>query len=346
MNLTAKILTTLLADSVAFLLLAGMFVLAKPIWNRKNMESRLFRMLFLFSMLNCVGNGISYSLRYQSFDMARPLAMLSCTILEASVLLLLFVWVTYVDYSLYRSRDHLLRAYLIWFIPIAVFVALLIINLPTGIVFYINDQTVFTPRLLYKLIEYTEYFYLIASILVLFRYHRMNGNPRFFKVWSFLAPILIGSFVTDFTSYSLRSLGIAIGLVTLLFSMENYWRFLDETSGFYNAEYLPFIFTFPDTKERFISAVRVETEGDEKTAANALKKATPENSEMIHLAKGEYLLLSDNSKKSVLRMFADILSDAVEDAGLTASTELFVRKKEETPLDFAIRIKTPATNDR
>lgn len=339
MQMTDQILTTLYADTVAILLLAGVFVLARPRFRQGGEGSRTLWLMFLLSILNAISNGINYAIHYRHFAGAKELAMVTCTITEATVLLLLFGWLTCVDYSLYQSKDHLVRTFKKWFLPIGVFIGLLVVNIPTGIVFSINDEMFYVPHALYRLIEYAEYAYLIASVWILFRYIKMNGNPRFFKMWSFLAPILIGSFVTDFTSYSLRSLGIAIGLVTYFFSTENYRRFLDRPTGFYNTEYMRWLFDRPETKEKYVGAVQITSKADEKLLVPVLQHETPEGAQLIHIDKGVFLLLSDASQKSVLRLLGQVIDDAAYDAGIEVLTKTYLRGREETPEAFAGRLE-------
>ncbi len=305
---------TLYGDAMAFLMILGIFILSKRVRSKRDTGIKLFSFMGLNVMLASIWNSICYALHDQTFSWCRPVELIAKTLLELSILFLVYQWLLYVDYKLHGSRDRLLRHFWGYYIPIQIFVIILILNLFTGIVFTITDDMRYTPTIVYWIMEIMEYFYILLSGINIYINKKRTGKNRFFRFNPVILPILIGTLFTIFTKYSASSLGVAVGLTFLYFSLIDTWKYEDSQTGFYNKAYLDHILELKSSgRYSFNSIITFEAGGDALAFSRILNDELPKDSEIISVGSGRFLFLTESENRSTLEALSALVRESAEE---------------------------------
>lgn len=203
------------------------------------LDDRIFGYMIAINLFQCVGEPLSFLLDGQHFFLAWPLSLLLNTCLYVNVLLFSYLWVIYIDYKLLGLPDRIRRVYPLLAIPALVMIALLIVNLFTGIFFSISSENVYTRSPSVSGFYAVVYFYLIYSIVFVYLHRRQIRKYFFFPVVLFLAPVFIGS-ISQLLHYGLSLLwaSTSVALVSLYINLQNEASYIDSLTGLYNRQYL------------------------------------------------------------------------------------------------------------
>lgn len=325
------------ADATAILFLTGIVVLSNTGIRKKDLEDRLFAGMALICIAASIIDVVTYI--FYNFEMMRLMA-LGEILGEICVLFFIILWVYFVDYKLYHSRDHLRIAYRYAMIPGYVAAALFFINM----IYYsfIVDENRRFPYLegpMYNLLYVTCCIYMGYSFVLLYRYRKENGSLHYFHVWELVVPIAVGSVVNHLTIYSTRNLGFAVGLTLLYFYILNERCYREGDTCVSNRTYLERL----EKKEAegdycfesgMIFSLEDHEEEKRKAFSDILEKETPPGSEMLYLDNGIFVILTGAAEKSALSLLSEDVAECVErwnreNAGCTlALTQSFRLKKQ------------------
>lgn len=203
------------------------------------LDDRIFGYMIAINLFQCVGEPLSFLLDGQHFFLDRPLSLLINTCLYVNVILFSYLWVVYIDYKLLGLSDRVRRVYPLLAIPALVMIALLIVNLFTGIFFSVSPENVYTRSRSVFSFYTVVYFYLIYSIVFVYLHRRQIRKYYFFPVVLFLAPVFIGS-IGQVLRYGLSLLWVStsVALVSLYINLQNETSYIDSLTGLYNRQYL------------------------------------------------------------------------------------------------------------
>lgn len=234
-NLPAIILPNLIGAALMCILLINHRFNARNIF----FDERVFGLMVLLSLFQCLGEPLSFLIDGRQFFLARPISLLLNTLLYVNAVLFSYLWVVYIDYKLLERSDRIRRVYPLLAIPALIAIALLIVNLFTGIFFSVSADNIYT-RSAYVYIFYAiVYAYIIYSIAFVHRHRRSIRKYFFFPVLLFLVPVFLGS-ISQFLYYGLSLLWVStsVALVSLCISMQNEASYIDSLTGLYNRQYL------------------------------------------------------------------------------------------------------------
>ncbi len=346
MKIATDSIVTLYGDFMAFLLLAGLLVFAYSMRGKKDEKSSgLFSLLVVVTMVNAVSNGASYVLHHQKLGWPFALRMILPSIAEFSTLAVLFIWLIYIDYKLYESRDRTKALERFVRLPVVIILVLFIVNIPTGIMFEVSEDFTFVSKPLFIAVTVFQYIYGILPIVSYIRYIINHGQKQFFHISPIVIPTLISSLFTLVTSYSARSFGFAIAIVLLYFSYINRWRFDDET-GFFNKNYINYLKILARNKKvDYRGAVFFELNNMPKDLCIQFKEELPKGGEMIRIENDQLMILSESDNNALLVALSDMISDDAEqydnehpEKPVELSSFFVHRKKDESAEDFLKRI--------
>ena len=341
MNIAEGAMVSVYSDAMAFLLVFGLMLLPDRRYRRKETEAKLFMAICINILLVAFFGGICYALRGQSWEWMPLAELISKTVVELALINIVYQWVVYVDYKLYKSRDQLRRRYRGLYLPVLILMIALIVNLFTGILFTIRPDGGYDSTLMYDVLMAVEYIYILISVLLIIQYDRAHPGRRSFSIIPALVPMVLGSVVSVFTSYSATALGIAVGMVLLYFSMINGWRFEDSESGYYNRALLTELINSDSPLVDVIhGAIFFETSGDAGKLGALLKREMPPMSVIVHESEKRFVLLTRSGQQGDLGFLADLVSDASEEyegGAVSLKTKCESRKKEEDAKAFLRR---------
>ena len=300
-------------DTVALLILLGLIMIPKSSDEKKNTGTRLFSYMGL-----CIVIGVVADLLFDMYSSSDPYGwgsaglMISCIVLELSVTALLFLFFIYTDYELYESRDYLKRHMIPYVVPVILF-AVICLLLPL-----IRKDNGFQGQDIMEMIvfltEYLALIYLFLTGVHLVRYYRRFGEKRFFHPLSIYVPILCGALFTFFTLFTGVFLGFSLGLLFLVFSKIDSYRFQDTEYMLYNEHYLRYILDLVESgKEDLKSIILFTAKGDALALSKILKHELPAKSEVISLGGGDFLYLSKLENPVELEALSALILDAAEE---------------------------------
>ncbi|MBR4528932.1 MAG: hypothetical protein IKO80_01510 [Lachnospiraceae bacterium] len=327
------------SDLMAFLMMLGMVCLSSRFRGRRSVAARLFLILCVGAMAEALLSMVCYSLHGQTFSWGRPAAWISKTLLEMTMLVLVFHWVMYVDFKLYGSRDRLIRTIAFLTAPLGLCALLLIVNLFTGIVFTINEDLTYTGTVIYDVLMAVEFLYLLVPLFQTIVYHLKGHRFRFFRIAPVLIPAMTACIVDLTTPYSAAALGISIGLVFLYFSLVSEWRFEDRETGLCNKEYLRYLHEQVLLGRRtFRYAMTFTAGGDPGALVAILKQEAPGNAELIRTAHDSCVLLTENGDRSALELLRLLVEDAAgeydaahENGRIDLHVQTYASRKDDVP---------------
>ena len=345
MVLENDVLATIYAQGTAIALILGLMFISVHLKKRKRTRDKMFYSMCINVLIMSVFLAINVLLRYRTFTGARELILITTTVSELSLIMMLFQWLVFVDYLIYESWDHVMRHFKTMFVPVMCEGVIYFVNLittlffKTGIIFNVDNNLIYTRCPLFWSAKIVETAYFVVTIVMIVKYRKSSKTPVFIKLSPMIVPFALGSLVSVFTDYSAHSLGLAVGLVLLHFSFMSGYCYVDERLGCYNKAYLEFINRY--TKEKSLSGgtgIVFSSVDKEKEFADILLDDKPKNSDVIYVGKGKFLMISETQRKSSIHMLLDLIEEAAEEKGVKYSADFAVRKLDESPDEFVGRL--------
>ena len=306
---------TIYLDATAVIICVGLLVLgARSIKGRDRTSERLFGGMLLSLIVSGIANSISYACHYNHLGWPAPLRMVFPTISELTILYYCFIWMLYVDYKLYGSRDRLLRTYRYFQIPVLTFTVLSVVNLFTGILFTVDENMLFIWKTGFYFFCVAQYFYGLYPVFLMIRHALTQKRIQFFHIWPTVVPGVVSALFTLLTPYSARCLGLTIAVVFLYFSYVERWRFNDRESGFFNRHYLDYLLELPeDQLPDYKSAVLIYAEHVDKGLFSILQSDIPFGGELVRLSENLFLLFSESGKTSSVKLISAMFREEAEE---------------------------------
>ncbi len=264
-------------------------------------------------------------------------------------------WLVFVDFSVYHSPDSVRRRYAPMFIPILLVLVMNLLSVISSAAYLSLRAGNKVPESLMLLVDNAgvitrgEIFvcttamtaYMLYAYRIMHTYEKEMEQPVFLRLNVFIIP-WFGAFVLYLLFLvSLYPLSYGLALVLTLRSMRNRYRFLHESTGFYNEDSLVFLASHMDKTEYGRGcAILFKTEGKESEAAKLLTSYKPEKSIFVQMGEGIFLLFASISRKPVV----SLLMETVEMGGarmsppINVKTRCWDRHREEDSESFLQRV--------
>ncbi len=151
-----------------------------------------------------------------------------------------YVWVHFIASHLNYPLSKIHR--MIMKIVFAVGCVILVVNFFVPFVFSISDANLYSRGVLYWLYLAIAFCFMLDSLVIYFVARSKGGVLRFFPVWIFMVPVVVGVFIqTIFYGTSFIATGLVIGLSGVIASLKNEMIFRDRLTGLYNRAYFEFL---------------------------------------------------------------------------------------------------------
>ena len=316
MTFSGESLITMYSDVMAFMLVFGLVILSRRV-TESTIEGRLFLSMCISMMLDAIGNFFTYMFKYQNYVSYSSVSILGKTIMELAELFFIYQWVLYSDYKINGDEERLKTKFAIFFIPVIIFLFLLLLNPISGVMFSPTDRLGYTYTKLYYVMQFIKVLYLIHTIFYIVYYRKKYGRLLFFSANPLWIPLLIGVAVTLLSNYSAVALGAAIGINNLYFSMIASWQYEDSATGFYNNEYLQRLVEIAGVKKlKYHSAILFTIDEAEIAFAQILRKSLKHENNIIHYGKGKYLVFLTNDTQTYIDTLVNSVVAATDDYDL------------------------------
>jgi len=301
-------LMSVISDFFAIFLCLGLLVLSDRNRSRKNFEDTIFYRLCLMMLFVGLFDLAAYLMIDKSYPLFRFPATSLYTLEKVLIDLSILQWIFYLDYQIYKNRDHIKRRYRILLVPFAILLSLYAVNIFSGMFFYVDQRLVLCEGPGYYPLTLLETLGFLYPAFELYRYSKRNRIVWFFKAWPVIIPVLLDVAVSSLTRYSATALSFTASLAFLYFFMMNRWRFVDEKTGFYNAPYLDFLKRLKrEGKRDYGYILRFMAKEPEEGLALALKNDAPVESDIIREGEGTFLLCTGVSDRSKLRDLGEFI---------------------------------------
>ncbi|MCR5654454.1 MAG: hypothetical protein K6G07_02295 [Lachnospiraceae bacterium] len=341
MKIAAESMVTLYTDFMAIMLVLGLVVLSYRL-KKDKIENKIFLAMCFSLIADALGGILTYSMHYQTAPWTRYVSFFGKTLMELGAGLMLYQWIVYVDYKLYHSLDHFKRNYRGFFVPLLIFMVLLLVNPFIHLMFDIGENNWAEPTILYHVMEVLELLYFFFTFVLILQARKKKVKMHFFHIRPLLIPILLAIVMAELTNYSAIPLGFAIGLVNLYFSMVNAWQYEDAQTGFYNTAYLELLEEQIKTGAQDVrSVIIMEANGDHEAFVKHLQASVPRDRNLVQLSDDRFAIFEANGKRTLMDMVIALMEEDMEeydeehpDAKVELKVNGYIRKKGEDAIEF------------
>lgn len=235
MNMQAIIIT----DTIGVMILTILMISSSLVRQRRTPSDRVFTVMCVLTALSCIADMFAFMVDKQNYVGAYTTAMFLNTFTYAANIIISALWMLYVDLRLYNSIPHMLRTLKRAFLPGAVGLIGLLVNLKWSFVFYLDSGNEYHRMPAATFYFFLTYFYLISSVFIRRSHRKRMGSTRFVPVWLFLTPIVCCT-TAQYLVYgiSLAWCSVAIGLVSMYMGLQNEMAYLDPLTSLFNRNYL------------------------------------------------------------------------------------------------------------
>ena len=329
------------ADSAALLVMVLLLLLSERIRQRRTVPLRIFFLLSCTVTVTCIFCFFYNAMYKNPAPWSHTVALVARTLRCYAVILILVLWLLFVNSKLYgKSRLYSLPQRIL-LLPIAVYAVMLTLNLFTGIVFTISPDNLIRPRPLYYVMYVIEFAYFALSALVVWYFDRKSKKVRFFHISPMIVCVVLSCFPMLVSAYDTSDLGFAAGLTLLYFSMITELRYTDESSELYNKGFMAYLFDLALAgKSDIRSALILEAGGDIPAACEILRDTLHREGDVIRLDNRKFLMFSGSGMRSDLQMLSTHVEEAVakhnaKDPGAAVRMTMHYRMRAEDEDTFA-----------
>ena len=228
-------------------------------------------------------------------------------------------WMIFVDYSLYRSMDHIRRRYRLAALPI---IAVTAADILQSIIIYGNgiDADTLMPFLygMQFCKMAVELGYILTAVHLVFNYEKETHQMRFIRLDAFIIPFVLGSL---FRYYDASFM--ALGIILTYGAVIRRDRFIDHDTGFYSREFLDYLSKYRDEKE-FTGGcgIMIYAPGHGRDMSKILSEIKPPNSNIFVLDEDLFLLLSGAVRDSASQMAVMMITEAAQTSDTPYTPEI------------------------
>ncbi len=336
-------------SAVSFLVMVLMLLLSERLKSRRTGPLRYLFRLTLCVATTCVFLFICNAMYRQRAPWCHTAAIVTRTAREILVVVIVSLWLAFVDSKLYGERNISYYSRYKWlFVPLGLALILLIVNPFTGIVFTYSRDNVLEHKPLLLVIWGIEFLYFCSSAAVVRYYDQKKTKLRFIRVTPMIVSVVLASGVQFFLPYDIGILGYVVGISLLYFSMVTEIRFVDEESELYNKGYLAYLFDLALVgKNNAQSALILEMDGNLPAAFRLLRDVLHQNGDVIRAEEKKFLMFSESADLSTLQYLSSLMDEAVnryntehpqEKVQMTARCR--IRTAEESAFEFLRSVMT------
>ena len=238
-------------------------------------------------------------------------------------------WLIFVEFTLHHSRDIIRRRYPVVMIPFWVGVAIVLFNtivvIPESVPLIVQQIVFFLYRFLFLI----WLFYVGGSYVVYYGETQRKRIPEYIRLAPTVTSITVCFIISAFTPFQIDAIGYSIGLLFADYYMFRRLSYVDEKTGFFNERYLEVLGKEADKKAiHNVTVIRFKTTGDRQKLAEILRSWEPEHSKTVMKNDGEFLIMSESLKKSLVERFIFLIREHGAKEGLEVQASYEVIRKE------------------
>ena len=235
MNLQAILVT----NGVGCAILVILLISSHLVRQRRTFADKIFTAMIFLTGEACITESATFFLDGKVFSGAEAVDMALNSILYLTNITTSFLWLEYTDLRLYHNIQRLRQTLPVRLIPLFLGTIGLILNLKFRFFFTINSEFIYFREPLGYIYYVITFLYLAASLILRQHYYNIYGKIRFFPIFTFLIPVIIGTAVQSAVyGVSLAWCSVSLGLVGIYMCLQNELSYIDPLTSLYNRNYM------------------------------------------------------------------------------------------------------------
>ena len=300
-------------DAAALLVMILLMLLSERIRQRRTVSLRIFFLLSCTVTLMCVFCFIYNVMYRQTAPWTHAVALAARTMRTYASLLVVVLWLFYVNSKLYGKKRWKPSHERILFIPIVIYAVFLVINLFNGAIFTISPENLIVPKPLYYVMYVIEFAYFGLTAFGVWYFDQKSAKVRFFSVAPMIVSVALGCVSMLVSPYDTSDLGFAVGLTLLYFSMITELRYVDEESGLYNKGFMSYLFDLAMAgKNDTRSVLILEADGNLQAGFEILRDTLHQDGDVIRFEDRKFLMFSGTDSRPALQLLSTQVEEAVQ----------------------------------
>lgn len=234
-------LESIYVANVIGIVLIGVLIVCN-LWRfqSKSRANRNLLLMMFLALTSCIADPISYTMKGVPGLFPKIAVYAASTWLFAANMLAVNFWVRFLAFHLNGGMARSSRIALNSVVVVSLF--LLVVNLFEPIVFTIDENNLYSRTYLYFYYVVVDYMLVINSLVTYFKSKAKGGFLKFFPIWVYIVPILIGGVLQSvFYGISVIPTSIAISIAGVLASLQNEMIYQDPLTGLFNRSYMHYL---------------------------------------------------------------------------------------------------------
>lgn len=298
------------ANVIGIVLIGVMIVCNLWRFQSKSRANRNLLMMMFLALISCIADPISYTMKGLSGLFPKIVVYATSTYLFAANMLAVYFWVRFLSFHLNGGMPRRSRIAL----NVVVFfgLLLLLINLFVPVVFYIDENNLYSRTYLYFVYLLIDYLLVVNSLVTYFKSKAKGGFLKFFPIWVYIVPIFIGGLLQSlFYGISVIPTSIAVSIAGVLASLQNEMIYQDQLTGLFNRSYMNYLL------KKYIKRPKLSITGI-MIDLNGFKHI---NDEFGHAVGDEALLVSARILKSAVNNAGSVIRYAGDEFIILLNTQ-------------------------
>ena len=294
--------------------------------TRSRADKNLMAMMFL-ALGSCIADPFSYTMKGVSGVLPKIAIYGTSTWLFAANMLAVFFWVRFLSFHLNGGMSRRTRMALNAIVSVGL--ALLVVNLFVPIVFSVDENNLYTRKSFYAFFLVVDYMLVLNSVITYFKSRAKGGTLKFFPIWVYVVPILIGGIVQSiFYGISVVPTSIAVSIAGVLASLQNEMIYHDPLTGLFNRSYMNYLLKKYAKRHKLrVTGVMIDLNGFKQindefghavgddaliAAARLLKSAVGDAGNVTRYAGDEFIIFLNTQDDDLIESYIAKIRGAFE----------------------------------
>lgn len=216
-------------------------VAAGNMWRlpRRNIENVSLQTMLVLGFINCLVDPMVFTVDGQIGDLSRFLNIVGNNWLYGSNMFCSALWFVFLTQHICGGASRVHKKILKAIVALGAIGVL--VNIAYPFIFTIDEGNNYHRLGGYWVYTVIDYGITIDSIVVYFWSRMRNGILKYFPIWVYLFPLMLGTLAqTLFYGISTISAGLAISIAGIFTILQNELIFRDRLTGLYNRAYLDY----------------------------------------------------------------------------------------------------------
>ncbi len=298
--------TVVAVDSLGFAMLVILLISSRNSRLRGLNSDKIFTSIIVITAISCVVELLSFIVDKKPTFFASILNIGTNSFLYLANIVDSYLWCIYVDQRLFGNKHNAKKLYPILALPALGGLLELFLNFKFNFLFSFDTNNAYHREPFgYSHLIITG-IYLGLSVCIKAAHYRKYGKIRFFPIWIFLIPVILGALAQIFCyGISLVWCCVALGLIGMHMSLQNELAYVDPLTKLYNRTYLNFIVANMSNKYNTVGGIMLDMDyfksindtygheaGDNALSdiSSIIRKSIPDKTIPIRFAGDEFII--------------------------------------------------------